>query len=248
MRSLPGSFTSTWVQRCSLHWKHLRPAQSWHCPEIHRDRTANATITLEHRHPWAGLPSARLDHLQSSRALVKTLNHAVLTERAGPVAGLCHLWTLSPPAGSAGLQHAGCSASWHVHPHAELVASFRPAVCCGWPEHLLHSHCLHPPLPGEREAPGGAAAPLGADSAQSEAGLRGAAVPEAGRAGTGQRPLVWPDCVAVIYPSAAAYDPSVPCELRVRLSSSVLFTTQTADAKSNLNVAIKMWTQKGVKA
>lgn len=142
------------------------------------------------------------------------LSHAVLPEGTGPVAGLCHLRTLPPSTSFAGLQHAGCSASWHVHPHAELVAGVCPPVCCWWPQHLLHSHRVHPSLPGEWEAPCSAAAPLGADCAQPEAGVRGVAVPEAGRAGASQRPVVWPHCLAAVHSTAAADDTGMPGQLR----------------------------------
>lgn len=94
------------------------------------------------------------------------------------------------------------------------MACVRPAVRRRRPQHLLHGHCVHPSLPGEREAPGSAAAPLGADGAQPEAGVRGAALSEAGGAGAGQRPVVRPHRLAAVHPAAAADDSSVPRQLK----------------------------------
>lgn len=101
------------------------------------------------------------------------------------------------------------------------MARLHPSVRRRRSQHLLHGHRVHPALPGEREAAGGAAAPLGADGAQPEAGVRGPAVPEAGRAGPGQRPVVRPHRVAAVHPAAAADDPSVPGQLRRGRSTSV---------------------------
>lgn len=139
------------------------------------------------------------------------IRDAVLPEGIGPVAGLCHFWTLSPLARFASIQHAGCSTSWHVHSYAELVAGVCPTVCCGWPQHILHGHRIHPSLSGEWEAFGSAASSLGDDGAQLEAGLWGAALPEAGWAGASQGFVVWPHCVAAVHPAPAADDPSMSC-------------------------------------
>lgn len=130
------------------------------------------------------------------------------------MAGLRYLRTLPPPAGAAALQHAGGSAGGPAERPAQLVAGVRAAVRRRRPQHLLHSHRVDPAVPGEREAAGGAAAALGADGAEPEAGLRGSAVPEAGRAGPGPRPLVRPHRVAALHPVAAADDPGLPGQLR----------------------------------
>lgn len=130
------------------------------------------------------------------------------------MAGLRHLRALPAPAGLPGLQHAGGPESGPADPAAQLVAGLHPAVRRRWPQHLLHGHRVHPAVPGERAAAGGAAAALGADGAQPEAGVRGAAVPEAGRAGPGQGPVVRPHRVTALHPAAAADDPGVPGQLR----------------------------------
>ncbi|KAJ8346993.1 hypothetical protein SKAU_G00283940 [Synaphobranchus kaupii] len=69
-----------------------------------------------------------------------------------------------------------------------------------------------------RAAACSSAAPLGADGSQPEAGVRGAAVPEAGRAGAGSRPVVWPHRLAPLHPVAAAHDPRLPRQLRTGCS------------------------------
>lgn len=126
------------------------------------------------------------------------------------MAGLRHLRTVPPPSRPAGLQLAGGPEGGPAELPSELVAGVRPPVRRQRPQHLLHGHRVHPAVPGEREAHGRAAAAVGADGAQPEAGVRGAAVPEAGRAGESQRPVVRPHRVAALHPAAAADDPGVP--------------------------------------
>lgn len=239
--SLPGSSSSSssgWIWRCSQEWSGTSlqyltiPAQ------------AKSVTSHCHSHSGALWPLTRAAQCVTrpspvSPSLVKDpaiLSDAVLPEGIGPVAGLCHLWTVPPPASFAGLQHAGCSAGWHVHFHSELVAGVCPAVCCRWPQHLLHSHRVHPSLPGEWEAPGSAAAPLGADGAQPEAGVRGAAVPEAGGTGASQRPVVWPHRLAAVHPAAAADDTSMPCQLRRGSQWLCLHITDNTGTESNLHL------------
>ena len=133
--------------------------------------------------------------------------------------GLRHLRTLPPPGGHLSLQRTGGAAGGHVHTDAELVAGVCAAVRRRRPQHLLHGHRVHPPVPGEREAAGGAAVALGADGAQPEAGVRGAAVSEAGGAGAGQGPLVRLDRVAPLHPAAVPHDPSLPRQLTQAISN-----------------------------
>lgn len=140
------------------------------------------------------------------------------------MAGLRHLRTLPAPAGPAGVQHAGGPARGHVHPVPELVACVRAAVRRRRPEHVLHRHRVRPAVPGEREAPGRAAAPVGAHRAQPEARVRGAAVSEVGGAGPSPRSAVRAHRVATFHPAAAADDTGLSGQLKTITSSDALST------------------------
>lgn len=156
------------------------------------------------------------------------------------MARLRHLRALPPPGCSAGLQRAGRAAGRHVHPCTELVAGVCPAVCCGRPQHLLHGHRVHPVVSGEREASGGAAAAVGADGAQPEARVRGAAVPETGRAGAGQRPLVRPHRLSPLHLASAADDPSLPRQLSAGSGEESICVITNMGAGSTLNQPLEI--------
>lgn len=54
---------------------------------------------------------------------------------------------------------------------------------------------------------------MGADCAQSEAGVRGAVVSEDGRTGASPRSVVRPHRVAALHPATAAHDPGLSSQL-----------------------------------
>lgn len=129
------------------------------------------------------------------------------------MAWLRHVRTVPPPLSHAGVQYAGGPTRRHVHPVIKLVAGLRPSVCCRRFEHVFHGNRLHPTLPREREALGRPEAPLGAHRPQPEARLRGAAVSETGRAGTGPGSVVRPHRVTAVHPATAAHDTSLSSQL-----------------------------------
>lgn len=137
------------------------------------------------------------------------------------MAGLCHIRAVPPLGRAAGLQRAGGPThgrgqadSWD-----ELVARLLTFVCCWWPQHLLYSHRIHPPLSRRREAAGSAALAVGADRAQPQAGVWGAALPEIGRTEQDTGFVVWAYNFPTFHPSAAAHDSCLSCQLKDKPSA-----------------------------
>ncbi len=138
------------------------------------------------------------------------------------MAGLCHIRAVPPLGSTAGLQRTGGPThgpgqadSWD-----ELVACLLTLVCSWWPQHLLHSHRIHPPLSRRREAARGAALDVGSDRAQPQTGVWGAAMPEIGWTEPGTKWfVVRAYCFPTFHPSAAAHDSCLSCQLEDKPSA-----------------------------